>query len=457
MSKDSQSISERRIHAVDDKSERDRASQSKPVSGAGMDRPIQRRRFSTTQVVVAVAGLAAVSLVAWLLLGANGGRSLTIENTRLIISPVTAGIFEDYIPIRGRVTPLKTVYLDMIEGGQVESRLIDDGAMVEAGDLIVVLNNTSLQLDVTRNEAMVTEQLNNMRTIELQLEQNRLQHKRNLVEMDYQITRLGRQVERLENLDNAGVAARSQLEDARDELNYYLNRREVTLESQATDSRLQETQLQFLKASGEQLERNLALSRKNLEALNVRAPVSGKLSGLDVEVGQSIQRGGRLGQIDDPDNFKLRVAVDEFYLSRVDLGQTASLDRGRDRGTESYELSVSKIYPQVKDGQFELDLTFGATQPADIRRGQTLQATLTLGDASEALLIPNGAFFQDTGGNWMFVVSEDGTEAVKRPVVLGRRNARYIEVLEGLEVGEEVITSPYSTYREMDRLSLSEG
>ena len=440
------------MHAVGSTTDTDgSARQPGGVSGAAMDRPIERRRFSAGRLLAIAGGLAAAAAVGWLLLAGNSGRTLTIENTRLVVSPVEAGIFEDYIPIRGRVTPLRTVYLDMIEGGQVEARLVDDGAMVEAGDLLVVLNNTSLQLDVTRNEAMVTEQLNNMRTIELQLEQNRLQHKRNLVEMDYQITRLSRQVARLENLDNAGVAARSQLEDARDELAYYTTRREVTLESQATDSRLQETQLKFLKQSGEQLERNLALSRKNLDALNVRAPVSGKLSGLDVEVGQSIQRGGRLGQIDDPDRFKLRVAVDEFYLNRVDIGQQARYERGR----EQFGLTVSKVYPQVTDGQFEIDLEFDDQQPSDIRRGQTLQATLILGDASEALLIPNGAFFQDTGGNWMFVVSDDGTEAIKRNVVLGRRNSRFIEVLEGLEPGEAVITSPYSSFREMDRLSLS--
>ena len=436
------------MHAVESNTSKDR---QKPVSGIGMDRPVERRRFWHPRLYLAVVAVAMIAVLAGFYLQESGTRTLAIENTRIVVSPVAAGVFEDYIPIRGRVTPLKTVYLDMIEGGQVEQRLVDDGAMVEAGELLVVLNNTSLQLDVTRNEAMVTEQLNNMRTIELQLEQNRLQHKRNLVEMDYQITRLNRQVARLENLDNAGVAAKSQLEDARDELAYYVSRREVTLESQATDSRLQETQLKFLKASAEQLERNLALSRKNLEALNVRAPVSGKLSGLDVEVGQSIQRGGRLGQIDDPSNFKLRVPVDEFYLNRVDLGQRARFDRGR----ESFQLTVSKIYPQVKDGQFELDLVFDDAQPTDIRRGQTLQATLVLGDASQALLIPNGAFYQDTGGNWMFVLSPDGSEAVRRSVSLGRRNARYIEVLDGLEEGEEVITSPYSSFREMDRLSLS--
>ena len=184
----------------------------------------------------------------------------------------------------------------------------------------------------------------------------------------------------------------------------------------------------------------------------MRAPVSGKLSGLDVEVGQSIQRGGRLGQIDDPDRFKLRVAVDEFYLNRVDMGQQARFERGR----EQFELTVSKIYPQVTDGQFEIDLRIRRSAavghpPRPDAAGNAHPRRLR----AEALLIPNGAFYQDTGGNWMFVVSDDGAEAIKRNVVLGRRNSRYIEVLDGLEVGEAVITSPYSSFREMDRLSLT--
>ncbi len=420
------------------------------LSGASMDRVIEKRtlpwpKISGIAVVVVVLVLA--GLYWW---DQAGARTFVLEGSRVVVSPVIQGTFDDFIPIRGRVTPRQTVYLDVIEGGQVERRYVDDGAMVEAGDLIVTLNNTSLQLDVTRNEAMVTEQLNNMRTIELQLEQNRLQHKRNLVEMDYQITRLRREIERLSSLDNAGLAIKSQLEDAQDELVYFENLREVTLESQATDARLQETQLAFLQESGAQLEANLELARQNLDALNVRAPVSGKLSGLDVEIGQSIQRGGRLGQIDDPDSFKLRVEVDEFYLNRVDIGQAAELERGRD-----YTLTVSKIYPQVNNGQFELDLLFDDAEPNDIRRGQTLQATLTLGDSSRALLVPNGAFFQDTGGNWMFVVNDAGTEAVRRSVRLGRRNSEYIEVLDGLEAGESVITSPYSAFKEMDRLTLT--
>ena len=421
------------------------------VSGAGMDRLVEKKKFSP-KLISGVVATIVVLILGGIYLNQGEGRSLIVDNSRITISKVRTGTFEDFIPIRGRVTPKQTVYLDAIEGGRVEERLVEDGAMVSAGDLIVVLSNTSLQLSVTQNEAMLTEQLNNMRTIELQLEQNRLQHKRNLVELNYQIKRLGRQVERLDNLDLAGVVRKSQLEDTADELAYFENRRAVTLESQATDARLQETQLKFLQKSGSQLEANLAFARKNLDALNVRAPVDGKLSGMDLEVGQSIQRGGRLGQIDDPDNFKLRVNIDEFYLNRVDLGQTAYFDQGSRR----YPLRISKIYPQVTNGQFEVDFLFAESQPEGIRRGQTLQARLTLGDSSEALLVPNGAFYRDSGGNWMFVVSPDGSQAVKRTVRLGRRNSKDIEVLSGLEAGEEVVTSPYSSYKEMDRLKLTE-
>ena len=424
---------------------------NRAASGAGMDRVIEKKKRPFGKVFFIIAVLAGISLLAWFITSQSGGRSLTIDNKRVILSPVTSGTFEDYIPVRSRVTPRKTVYLDAIEGGQIQKRLVEDGANVIAGDLIVVLSNTSLQLDVTRNEAVVTEQLNNMRTIELQLEQNRLEHKRNLVELNYQIKRLSRQVERLKNLDTAGVVIKSQLEDSEDELEYFENRRTVTLESQATDARLQETQLAFLKKSSTQLEQNLGLARQNLDALNVRASVSGKLSGLDVEVGQSIQRGGRLGQIDDPENYKLRAAIDEFYLGRVDIGQSASFEKDG----EQYELEVRKIYPQVNNGQFEIDFHFVGTEPTNIRRGQTIQTRLTLGDASSAVLIPNGAFFQDTGGKWLFVVSSDGAEAIRRSVRMGRRNSRYIEVLEGLEVGEEVVTSPYSSFKGMDRLNLS--
>jgi len=419
------------------------------VSGQGMDRRIEKKTPLSRKLGYVAAALVFVLFVAWLVNALLAGRSLSINSERIAVAAASIGTFEDFIPLRGRLVPRSTVYLDAIEGGRVEEILAEDGAVVAAGDPIVLLSNTNLQLEVLGREAAVTEQLNFMRTLELQLEQNRLSHKRNLVEIDYQITRLTRSIERQRELASKELVSQSTLDDLQDELAYYQNRRAVTVESQTTDARLQEEQLRQLRAASGQLQAGLALARKNLDDLNVRAPVAGKLSGFAVEIGQSIDRGGRLGQIDDPDAFKLAARIDEFYLGRVDIGQTATADHnGRD-----LELRVAKIYPQVKDGQFDVDMTF-VDEPVGLRRGQTLQLRLTLGDNSDAVLIPNGSFYQETGGNWVFVVSPDGTEAIRRNVRLGRRNTDFIEVLDGLEPGEKVITSPYTSFANMDRLVL---
>lgn len=421
------------------------------ISGQAMDRKVEKKIPVARKVGYGAAALAIAAFGWWFVDTLLGGRSLTINSQRIAVSPVTVGTFEDFIPLRGRLVPRSTVYLDAIEGGRVEEILVEDGTMVEAGDLIAVLSNTNLQLEVLGREAAVTEQLNNMRTIELQLEQNRLAHKRNLVEIDYQITRLNRAVSRQRDLVSRDLASRSTIEELEDELTYYENRRDITLESQSTDVRMQEQQLRQLKAAGEQLQAGLGFARKNIDDLSVRAPLPGKLSGFNIEIGQSIVRGGRLGQIDDPDGYKLNVRIDEFYLGRVDLQQFALAEHnGRD-----IDLSVSKIYPQIADGQFEVDMNL-ADEPDGLRRGQTLQVRLTLGDNSDAILIPNGAFYQETGGNWIFVVSADGSEAVRRSVRMGRRNTEFIEILDGLEPGERVITSPYTSYTNMDRLTLDD-
>jgi HlyD family secretion protein len=419
------------------------------ISGQGMDRVVAKKTPITRKVAYGVGAILAALFIYWLVGMLLGGRSLSVNSQRIFVSDVTVGTFEDFIPLRGRLVPRSTVYLDAIEGGRVEEVLIEDGTIVSAGDPIARLSNTNLQLEVLGREAAVTEQLNNMRTIELQLEQNRLSHKRNLVEIDYQIIRLNRSIDRQRDLAEQNLVSQSTVDELQDELDYYTNRRDVTLESQATDARLQEQQLSQLRAAGTQLETSLSFARKNLDDLNVRAPVSGKLSGFNIEVGESIVRGGRLGQIDDPDGFKLNTQIDEFYLGRMDLGQVATAESGRD----SYDLRVTKIYPQVNNGQFEVDMLF-ADEPEGMRRGQTLQVKLTLGDNADAILIPNGSFYQETGGNWIFVVSPDGTEAVRRNVRLGRRNTDFIEVLDGLEPGEKVITSPYTSYVDMDRLTL---
>ena len=426
--------------------------QSVDLSGQGMDRRVEKKVSLSSKLGYVVAAAVAIAFVWWLVTTLMGGRSLSVNSERISVSAVTVGTFEDFIPLRGRLVPRSTVYLDAIEGGRVEEIFVEDGVLVSAGDPIARLSNTNLQLEVLGREAAVTEQLNNMRTIELQLEQNRLSHKRNLVEIDYQIIRLTRSIERQRDLLSKDLVSMSAVEDLEDELTYYRNRRDITLESQTTDARMQEQQLRQLRDAGTQLETGLTFAQTNLADLSVKAPVVGKLSGFNIELGQSIERGGRLGQIDDPDAYKLNVQIDEYYLGRVDLRQAAVAENNR----REFNLQVTKIYPQVNAGKFEVDMMFD-TDPVGLRRGQTMQLRLQLGDYSSAILIPNGSFYQETGGNWIFVVSPDGSEAIKRSVKLGRRNTEFIEVLDGLEPGEKVITSPYTSYADMDRLTLNEG
>lgn len=416
------------------------------VTGAGMDRKVEKSANRRRKYVIAAVIVAVLVFVVLKISQQSRGKSLAVNSERIHVSHVTEGTFEDFIPVRGRIAPAKTLFLDAIEGGRVERILVEDGVELQAGDLIVELSNASLQLNVLGNEARVAEQLNNMRSIELNLEQNRLRHKRNIIDIEYQIKMLSRQLNREQELLTSDAVSKSQVDDTKDTLVWYQNQLEVTLESQRSDSRMQEEQLKFLKETSTRLESNLAISRQNLDNMNVRAPVAGKLSGFNVEIGQSIGRGERLGQIDTPNDYKVTAFIDEFYLGRVDIGQAAVY--------QDYELAISKIYPQVQNGQFEVDFKFVDKHPQGIRRGQTLQTRLTLGDASKAILIPNGAFYQDTGGNWIFVVTPDETEAVRRNVRLGRRNNQFIEVLDGLEIGEKVVTSPYTSYQDMQRLSL---
>jgi HlyD family secretion protein len=418
----------------------------------GMDRRIEKKRFPLKPLAL-LALLAAVLIAGWFAFSSPGGRSLTVADSRLMLSPVRAGIFEDTIPVRARVAPLKTVFLDAIQGGRVEEVLVEDGAAVEPGQAIVRLSNSDLQLSVMSTESRIMEQLNSMRDQELRLEQNRLSHKRTLVEVDYQIRRLEREIKRQQELLVKGLAAQSNYDDLVDELEYNRARRTVTLESQASDEKLMANQLAFFKDNTTVMEQNLTYARQSLQELNVRAPVAGKLSGFNLEIGQNVARGVRIGQIDNANQFKLVANIDEFYLARVDIDQGVKFERnGR-----KFELRIAKIYPNVENGQFEIDMQFINETPNDLRRGETIQSKLTLGDANEALLIPNGSFFQDTGGQWIFVVSPDGSTAVKRTVKLGRRNTRYIEVLDGLEAGENVITSPYSGFRDMDQLVLNKS
>ena len=418
---------------------------------SGMDRRIESS--SRRKWMIGAGGAIAV-VAAILALGSiDNATSFTLDGQRIRIADVTQGRYEDYIPLRASVEPERTTYLDAIEGGRVEAVLVEEGSYVEAGQPLIELSNTTLQLDVIAREAEISEQLNNLRNTELAIEQNRLKLKSDLIEIDYQITRLQRLVNRYEQLEGKQFLSKTEYEDARDELQYWSNRRDVTRESQAQDEKIRLAQIEQLRNSVTQLETNLKFARANLDNLTIRAPRSGNLTSLNAELGESKSRGERLGQIDDVDRFKATAMVNEFYLNRVRVGQGALLTvDGR-----SFDLEVSKVYPEVEASQFEVDLRFLDATPQNVRRGQTLQLRLVLGDAADdATLLPNGPFFNDTGGAWVFVLDADGRTAVRREVRLGRRNPNMIEVEAGLLPGDRVVTSSYSSFIEVDRLFIEQ-
>jgi HlyD family secretion protein len=415
-----------------------------------MDRIVKRRSPWIKRGIV-LGGLAAIGVVAFFVLRGDGGKSLEVAGSRITTGAVIRGQFDDIVAVRGRVTPLRTTYVDTPSGGQVVKILVEDGAKVEPGQLLVELSNTQLQLDLISREAQITEQLNNLRGLELAQEQTRLVHEREMVEVRYQIRKLTRQVAATKIAVESGASPQIELDDLEDELEYYKNRLTVQTETRAAADKLQKSQLVQLRAASAQLEQNLEIARANLEGLKVKATAAGTLSAFTLEVGQSIGPGDRIAQIDDPDRFKVVADIDEFYLSRVDVGQHATYAADG----KTYQLAIAKIRPQVQNGQFQAELTFGGDAPPAVRRGQTAQISLQLGQPTEAVLIPNGAFYNDTGGAWVFVVSSDHSRAVKRSVRLGRRNPDQIEVLDGLTVGEEIVTSPYTNFLDMDRLQLT--
>ena len=422
----------------------------RPVTGSGMDQVVETRKLSIT-LKAAIGGivlLVAAALFWWF---APSGSSQTVGADHVTISTVTRGTFDDFIPLRARVTPLLTVYIDAVEGGRVEKMLVEDGATVAQGQPIALLSNAELQLSTLARQTEVEQQINNMRSQELALAQTRLANERAVLEADLALDKTRRQYEREKPLAGRGFVTAKQFSDTEADYRYRQRNLAALKRSQSTDARLQTSQLSQQQAAAQSMQSGLSIARANLDALQLRAPVAGQLSGFSVQVGQSLQRGERVGQIDSPGRNKLIAGVDEFYLGRVQLQQRASVDFGGKR----YEAKVTKIYPQVQNGQFQVDLQFVGAEPANIQRGQTMQARLTLGDPAPALLVPNGAFYNETGGNWIFVVTPDGGSAVKRQVRLGRRNAEFIEVLEGLEAGEKVLTSPYTGYTDKTRLDLT--
>ena len=422
------------------------------ASGVGMDAVVTPRRRLSLRTRI-VGGVVATGIVfagaGWL--ATNSATSQTVNVANLTISTVRRGNFDDFVPLRARVTPSVTVFLDAVEGGRIDRVLVEDGAAVTAGQPLAMLSNATLQLDVIAREADVSQQLNNLRVQELALQRSRLENRRNLSEADWQMNKAARQLDRDTRLAAGGWVSGRALKDSQDEARYLVDRRAVTAETLATEERLQNSQLAQLRNAAAGLSANLRLARASLGALIIRAPVAGQVSGFAPQVGQSLARGERLGQIDSAGRNKLVADIDEFYLGRVAPGQKASVEwQGR-----AWPLAITKIYPQVKGGTFAADLRFDGVEPPALQRGQSLAPRLTLGDPVPATLIANGGFYQDSGGAFAFVVAKDGASAQKRPVRLGRRNPDSIEVLGGLAPGDRVITSAYTGFADKTRLILS--
>ncbi|HEX5237809.1 MAG TPA: efflux RND transporter periplasmic adaptor subunit [Sphingomicrobium sp.] len=428
------------------------SSRSEPVSGSGMDQVIERKRIDR-RLLIAGGGAAVLLLVLLFWFFAPRADSMTVDRERLTIESARAGVFEDFLPVRARVTPLLTVYLDAVEGGQVDKKLVDDGAQVVQGQMLAVLSNAELQLSTLEKETEVEQQLNNMRSQELALATTRSADLRDLNQAQTDLAKAKRQYDLDKPLAEKGFVAAKTFNDAQDDYYYQTKRLEILKQSIAKNEGIQSSQLGQLRAAASSLNSSLGIARGSLGQLNIRAPITGQLSGFDIQLGQSLQQGERIGQIDSAAGDKLQADVDEFYLGRVAVGQMATGDiEGK-----TYSLKVSKVYPQVRDGQFQIDLLFIGPEPPSMQRGQTVQAKLTVGDSSKALLIPNGAFFNDTGGNWVFVVDKSGNGATRRQVQLGRRNSDFIEVLSGLNPGDRVITSSYSGLTDKNHLSFGSG
>ncbi|MCG9759386.1 efflux RND transporter periplasmic adaptor subunit [Pseudoalteromonas sp. Isolate6] len=416
-----------------------------------MDKKIERSGLQK-HLKKAVAGGVLLSIAAAALAfnnTASSGRSQNLVLSSLTVSTVSKGAFVDALSLRGQVVPKTTIYLDTIAGGQVEERLVEQGEFVEAGQPLVRLSNTSLQLDVMSREAQVTEQLNFLRNTQMTMETSRLNLRRDLLEIDLQISHLERRYKQSKPLVEKGVLATDRLSEIEDDLQYYKARKELTLERQTQENSIRKVQVEQLEDSAEMLQKNLQFARKNLENLLIKAPVSGYLSELDVEIGESKSKGARLGQIDIPNEYKLVVRLDEFYLNQVqpDMAVSVMLDSGL------VSAKVSKIDSRVTQSQFQVEVALPSGL-SDIKRGQSLDVELMLGGNKEnALLLKRGAFFTSSGGNWVYVLASDGKTAERRDIRLGKKNQDYYEVLDGLSQGEQVITSSYSNFDKAQQLN----
>lgn len=417
-----------------------------------MDRKIKKKKWPPKRIATFAAIGLFVFVMVYLLVFKMGKSTLNVKRERLTISTVTRGPYQEFIPIMGNVEPIETFFLSADEGGRVEEIYLEAGSIVNKGDTILKLANTNLLLDIMWREAELFQQSNNLRNTRLSMEQYRLTLSQELANIDNQLQQQKRVFDRYTELSKDNLIAKHEYELAKDQFEYLKKRKELTIESQKNDLEFRQSQIEALEASLKRMQDNLEVVNRKQENLIIKAPISGHLTALNAEIGESKSPGQRFGQIDILEGNRVRAGIDEHYLPRVEKDR---IGRGELAG-QPYELVVTRIFPEVTDGRFEVEMQFTQGEPKGLTRGLTLHIKLELGDVAEAILLPRGGFYSTTGGNWVYVLDESEKIAIKRSIGIGRYNPEAFEVLEGLQPGEKVITSSYESFGNMERLVLKD-
>ena len=412
-----------------------------------MDRKIEVKKGFKTKHIYMLLGVIFLGLLVWMLLSSSTSTYRT-ELDKLTITEVSQAEFKDYISIIGTVEPKTTIYLDVEEGGKVVEKLIDEGELVKKGDIIIRLINNDLKLQILNTESSLAYQANELRNTLINMEQQKISNKQQILSIDSDIIRQKRQYEQNQLLFEKGFISKEVYLRSKEDYDLSLQDRQLRYQRMVQDSIFRENQKTQMNSSLNNMKQNLEMVRERLENLNIKAPADGQLGSLDIEIGQSINRGERIGQLHILNNFKVLAEVDEHYIDRVRRDLSASLQRN----DQEFILKTKKVYPEVRDGRFKVDLIFDGKSPENLRTGQTYHIKLELGQAVEATLLARGGFFQSTGGQWVFVLDESGRFATKRNIKIGRQNSQYFEVLEGLQTGEKVITSSYDTFGDNERI-----
>ena len=421
----------------------------KGIDYSGMDAKIERHRLLSKRCIgIGLCAVFAIIVGLWLVFREKGA-SMNVDRAGLTIATVERGKFNDYVRVVGQVVPDRIVYLDAVESGRVEERLIEEGAMVEADDVILRLSNPVLNIGILESEANLAYQENELRNTRLTMEQEHLRLKQERIGLSKELNRSKRRYEHNTLLYGKGIISHEEFLQAEEDYMSASKQMEVLEERIRQDQRLRDNQLKSLNENIRNIKESLTLVRQRLENLKVKAPVSGQLGNLEAQIGQSIAQGERIGQV-LTSRLKVEAKVDEHYVERVVAGLTANFESDGKR----YALRLTKVYPEVQGGQFRTDLHFAASRPQNIRSGQTLHLDLQLGDPVQAVIIPRGNFYQASGGQYVYVLDKDGTKARRWRVRLGRQNPLFYEVVEGLSPGERVIISGYDLFGDNECLIL---